>query len=128
MSESQPVRIVTLKNGLMLHFFDRTNRYFGDFHRVLVVVEGYLDSELGSLSDEQKKVLTELTASSPLYRRDLERMGVTSGRLELTVNELIDSFLDSAKNYLERPDIPGQLISKYVAGYRKRRTSMRVIR
>ena len=122
MSEPTLTRAVSLVNGLTLNFYDRTNRYFGDFHRVLVVVEGSFDVQASDLSDEIKVASNSLT-DPILYRRELERMGVTSERLEETVCELVESFLVTAKAYLERPSVPGQLIIKRLADKGKRRPS-----
>jgi len=74
------------------------------------------------LSDEIKVASNSLT-DPILYRRELERMGVTSERLEETVCELVESFLVTAKAYLERPSVPGQLIIKRLADKGKRRPS-----
>lgn len=123
MIESVPVRSVLLKNGITLHFYDRSNRYYGDFHRVLVAVEGVVGLDAVHLADEMKSAVAELP-DSLLYRRDLERMGVTSASLPAIVSALIDDFLDSTRDYLARPDIPEQLLKKRLAAKGKRRLSL----
>ena len=120
MIETPPVRTVALNNGLILRFRDNSNRYFGDFHRAHVVVEGIIDSESATLTDEQRGMLATLP-DAILYRRELERMGVTSDCLADSVSELIESFLESARDYLERPDIPEKLLSQRLSDKVRRR-------
>lgn len=122
MNDAGPVRAVSLDNGLTLYFYDRSNRYFGDFHRVLVVVEGRFDVQGSDLPEEIKAAATKLS-DSMLYRRELERMGVTSDCVEETVCDLVESFLASAKAYLEKPGVPGQLTARRLAENGKRRRS-----
>ena len=121
MTDSLPIRTITLENGLLLNFYNRSNRYFGDFHRVLIVVEGSIDLEL-FLTDEMKQRVENLPGSI-LYRRQLERMGVTSDRLEETGFELIESFFAASKSYLERPDIFEKLLKKRLLEKGRRKVS-----
>lgn len=107
MSNDSPVRSVLLDNGLKIDFYDRSNRYFGDFYRALIVVEGRIDA-LSTTSP----LAAEKTQGEVLLQRQLERMGVASARLEEVRNELIDSFLDSSRAYLARPDMPDRLIRR----------------
>lgn len=124
MIESPPVRTVLLGNGITLRFHDCSNRYYGDFHRVLIVVEGIVDLDAAFFSDEQKSAAANLE-NTVLYRQELARMGVVTEHLAATVCNLIDSFLDSVGAYLGRPDIPGQLLKKRLAEKGKRRSSLR---
>jgi hypothetical protein len=121
MIETPPLRTLLLENGISLRFYDAGNRYFGDFHRVLIVVEGVVDMGTAALSEQQRAALAALP-DPVLFRRDLERMGVTSERLRATACELIDSFLASARGYLERPDMPGRLLEKRLADKKRRRS------
>ena len=119
MIESTPVRTLSLANGLTLQFHEAGNRYFGDFHRVVIVVEGIVDVESADLSAEQKHLIGTLPDPVLLYR-ELERMGVTTEKLDDTAHELIDSFIDSARSYLERQDIPGRLLEKRLSEKKRR--------
>ena len=95
---------LTLKNGVLVSFYDQTNRYFGDFHRVCVQVivdlpEGF-DLPPG------------LSRANCRYERTLEKMGVTSDLLDAERNALIDAFLTTSKSYLEKSHFPQQLLRK----------------
>lgn len=119
MTEVTPLRTVLLDNGLRLDFYDRTNRYFGDFHRVLLLVEGRIDAQ--SAEAGSPAVLLDTV----LFQRELERMGVTSAALDVVTSELTESFLESAGKYLARPEMPEQLQRKYrEEKIRRRRSSL----
>lgn len=122
MAESLLVRTVPLKNGIILDFRDCSNRYFGDFHRVLLAVEGRVVPADNCLSDELRISVADLP-DCVLYRWKLERMGVSSEQLSGTMEAMIDSFLDSTKVYLERPGMPEQLLKKRQAEKGRRRRS-----
>ena len=121
MADSSLIRTLVLDNGLTLNFYDQSNRYFGDFHRVLIRVEGVIRS-MDDPADEVMPLPEELP-DNVVYCRELERMGVTSDRLKEVVSELIESFLQSSKPYLDRPGIPEKLIRKKLAEKPKRRIS-----
>lgn len=123
MSNSALVRTVLLDNGIRLTFHDCSNRYFGDFHRVLVVVSGTVDPDDSAPGGDLSS--TGGGNSAVLFNRELERMGVTSDRLQETVGALIDGFLASARGYLERPDMPEQLRKKSLDGKSRHRSSLR---
>lgn len=122
MAESLLVRTVPLENGIILDFRDCSNRYFGDFHRLLLAVEGRVVPADNCLSDELKMSVADLP-DCVLCRWKLERMGVSSDRLSDTMEEMIDSFIDSTKDYLERPGMPEQLLKKRQTEKNRRRRS-----
>jgi len=95
---------VVLMNGLTISFQDQTNRYFGDFHRVCIQVRIMLpkDYELPAGISREKAYL----------EKKLEKMGVASGRVEAQQALLIESFLTTSQEYLERDDFPQQLLAK----------------
>ncbi|PLX86405.1 MAG: hypothetical protein C0618_09235 [Desulfuromonas sp.] len=108
MAEEQPFRTVTLHNGLVLTFTDKSNRYFGDYHRVSICVEGTVPCALfSSLADQ-----TAQKGEVVLYRRTLERMGVSTQHIATVVDELVDAFLRVTRSYLENPDTPQRLFKK----------------
>ncbi len=100
---TDPVRREVLSNGLTLVFYDRSLRYFGDYHRVRIEVQCRLaDSD----------------ADLPLH--NLERMGVAGAAVGQVREELIGNFLQSARNYLEQPDFPARLLARAQAEGRRR--------
>lgn len=119
MNDVTPLRTVLFDNGLRLDFYDHTNRYFGDFHRVLLLVEGRIDVESVAAGSPAELLDTVL------FQRELERMGVTSAVLEVVTSELAENFLASAGKYLARPEMPEQLQRKYRdEKIRRRRSSL----
>ncbi|SHJ58408.1 hypothetical protein SAMN02745165_02720 [Malonomonas rubra DSM 5091] len=108
------VKKVTLENGIQVSFFDRSNRYFGDFHRIClqVVIELPLEFALTQGLDRDKAQL----------ERSLEKMGVPSAEVEETISGLIESFLQTATAYLGKPEFPAQMLTKLQQQKRKAAT------
>ncbi|PKN11990.1 MAG: hypothetical protein CVU69_09595 [Deltaproteobacteria bacterium HGW-Deltaproteobacteria-4] len=105
-----------LTNGLHLRYYDQTNRYFGDYHRVRIVVEIELalsnelliDQEL--LTAGKKRFGVSLTTN-----KVLERMGVPGGRVDALRAELVASYQNEVQNYLSRPEVPLRLLRAELA-------------
>lgn len=111
-----------LDNGLRLEFSDQSNRYFGDYHRVLIEVSIAFDlpeDDDGSGYWEQARTLLgpKLTLN-----RTLERMAVASADVEQVRDQLVTDFLRHAGDYLSRPEY---LRSQVDAELKKRRTGRR---
>ena len=106
----------TLANGLHLRFYDQSNRYFGDYHRVRVVVaiELALNNELLDdpelLAAGRKRFGATLTTS-----KILERMGVPGSRVESLRAELVASYQTEVQSYLSRPEVPLRLLCAELA-------------
>jgi hypothetical protein len=111
------LRSTQLPNGVQITFHDRSNRYFGDYHRVCIVVECRLGIELALFAGDAdpaaalQKART-LLGEQLLVSRTLERMGVASADLCSTRAALIDSYLQSALPYLAAPEFPVRLLKK----------------
>ena len=87
----------TLANGISLEFFDRSNRYFGDYHRVRVEVHVSVPH-----SDR----------AEPLVKvQVLERMGVAGAEVAAVRQQLCESFWSHASGYLGRADYPARLLA-----------------
>ncbi len=100
----EELQSIALENGLVIRFYDQSNRYFGDFHRVCIEVSITLPQDL--------KMSAGLSRETGCFERTLEKMGVPSADLETVRNALIDAFLTTSRAYLERPDFPEQLLRK----------------
>lgn len=74
-----------LDNGVQIHFIDATNRYYGDYHRVCIVVE------LRFASDEYAQAHKFQT---------LERMGVCGAEVESVQEQLLNSFRQGTMKYM----------------------------
>ncbi len=93
-----------LKNGLVVEFHDLSNRYFGDYHRVLIEARCRIPVSPSFISTgpELEGALADL-GGEVHYTHVLEKMGVPGDERERTRNLLIDGYLRSAVFYLESP-------------------------
>lgn len=88
--------------ALRLEFYDVSNRYYGDFHQVLIEVELLVGGQ-----------------SPPLrlrYQRPLRRMAVTTALLEDEKKRLVDQFLATTLSYLGSANYIEKLRLKLQAG------------
>lgn len=112
-ANEEPLREEHLGNGLTLRFYERTNRYFGDYHRVCIEVVTVLDlaaPALAELAPPQLAAARTRFGSILTLRRTLERMGVPGAAVAAVAGELIDAYLVEARRYQARPDYPARLL------------------
>jgi hypothetical protein len=116
-----------LTNGLHLRFYDQSNRYFGDYHRVRIVVaiELLLNNELLDdpelLAAGRKRFGASLTTS-----KVLERMGVPGARVDELRAELVASYQREVQSYLSRPEVPLRLLRAELANKPSASTILRM--
>ena len=90
-------RSETLPNGISVAFFDQSNRYFGDYHRVRV---------------EARITVPHPEQAEPLVKTQvLERMGVAGAEVAAVRQQLCDNFWCHAAGYLGRADYPARLLA-----------------
>jgi hypothetical protein len=102
-----------LANGLLLRCREAGNRYFGDYHRVVVAVEILLPLDHPALSRLETELLARARArfgTTLITHKSLERMGVATAAVADVQKELLASFLKQAHTYLARPDLPVRLL------------------
>lgn len=111
---SSSFKVHRLLNGLQLEFFDQSNRYFGDYHRVKIVIrcQVALRPEWLTAAPEPLELdqLRALLGDCVTFERSLEQMGVASAQLETVKNNLIDGFLKTTAGYLGSEGFPGRFI------------------
>lgn len=95
----------TLANGVVINFFDLSNRYFGDYHRVCV------EARISVPIPERSEALVKV--------RVLERMGVAGAEVTTVRDRLVADFLHHASGYLGRPDYPARLLAAETAPRRR---------
>jgi len=113
-----------LTNGLRLRCRDSGNRYFGDYHRVVVSVEILLPLDHPALAGLDPELLVRARSRYGAVlttHKTLERMGVSTAAVAAVQQELLTSFLKQARTYLARPDLPVRLL---VAELERQRTSV----
>jgi hypothetical protein len=124
---SPPFAEETLANGLHLRFYDQSNRYFGDYHRVRIVVEIELALDNALLDDQElltagkKRFGAALTTS-----KVLERMGVPGARVDELRAELVASYQQEVQSYLGRPEAPLRLLRAELANKPSASTILRM--
>ena len=84
-----------LTNGVQIDFVDKTNRYYGDYHRVCINVE------LRFAADDYTVAHKFQT---------LERMGVGGGDVAGVQTQLLDSFRQGTMPYMERAVFPDKFM------------------
>jgi len=117
----EPFRTIELNNGLRLELRDFSNRYFGDYHRIKIEIRCDIPLRgeffAGNDDDPQLQQARRLYGESLRFERSLERMGVPGAEVEKVRDELIENFIGSSAEYLERPE--------FVARYVQRRLQQR---
>lgn len=92
-----PLRSELLDNGVAVTFYDLSNRYFGDYHRVRV---------------EVRISVPVPPQSQPLVKvHMLDRMGVPGAEVSSVRTRMVDDFWRNAAAYLGRPDYPARLLA-----------------
>lgn len=104
---SEVLREVALNNGLLLRFTDLSRHYYGGYFQARVEATCTIDLQPGFFAD---KAMYEHAISTlgqtVLYRKDLGQMGVREEDLVETRNVLIETFLASARSYLDSAAFP----------------------
>ncbi len=101
-----------LPSGMVLKCVDRSNRYFGDYHRIYLELslEIALSPELlhACLKAEPELVIDR--SRTYVFRKHLERMGVPGALVEQTRKQMLDSFVETSGGYLSDPVFPVRFI------------------
>ena len=115
-----------LTNGLHLRFFDQSNRYFGDYHRLRIIVEIELNLGNELLTDPELLAAKKRFGASLTTNRVLERMGVSGSRVESLRGELVASYQTEVQSYLSRPEVPQRLLRAELANKPSASTILRM--
>ena len=105
-----------LPNRLKLTVEDLSNRYFGDYHRVKLLVRCPITvsaDSFGSSPDPLAAAQAAQRSIGPevLYEKSLERMGVPGAELQSIKQELLEQFIRINQPYLARDDFPARFIA-----------------
>lgn len=96
---------------MVLSFSDNSNRYFGDYHRILVDVT--IRCRFPAPAPDEDPLWAEARAAfgqELVVNRTLERMAVASAEVEPVRARLVEEFLASAASYLAHDDYPRRLV------------------
>ncbi len=108
---SEPFRTMLLENGLLISFYDLSNRYYGDFHRVLVKLSAEIPVSKLTLPTDllpAKSKLPEILR----FEKSLQKMGVKTADLEPVRLALVDDFINNTVQYLQTPIFLERLLQK----------------
>jgi hypothetical protein len=116
------LRSVRLENGLTIEFFDRSNRYFGDYHRLCVEARCRVPLRLEAFAEAadpaaELQAARAVLGSEVVFSRTLEKMGVAGEAVARSREALIESFLRGSLPYLDTP----AFAKKFIAGELVRR-------
>jgi hypothetical protein len=110
---THPIDTRILANGLTVEFFDLSNRYYGDYHRVCIEVRCRIvlpgEHSLAA-ADPEKKLAT--LGDQVVFVRSMEKMGVAGEALETVRAEMIDGFARSTFSYLGAEGFPALLMAR----------------
>lgn len=116
-----------LTNGLYLRYFDQSNRYFGDYHRLRIVVEIELNLGNELLTDPELLAAAKKRFGASLTtNKVLERMGVPGSRVDALRAELVASYQTEVQSYLSRPEVPLRLLRAELANKPSASTILRM--
>ncbi|MDF1579148.1 MAG: hypothetical protein P1P74_00030 [Desulfuromonadales bacterium] len=114
MNETPVFRTIALNGGLTLQVVDHSNRYFGDYHRIKLVISCELPLTAASIPEawrERAAEVRERLGESLHFERSMERMGVAGDAVAAVKEEMLASFLTSTGHYLARPAFVARLVA-----------------
>lgn len=120
------LRTEHLDNGLVVEFFDRSNRYFGDYHRICVEVRCRVSitedffAEAADPAGELESARA-LLGNAATFSRVLEKMGVAGAEVEAARQGLIENFIRGTLSYMGGSDFPRRFVVAEVENRRRGR-------
>lgn len=110
---SEVLREVALDNGLLLRFTDLSRHYYGGYFQARVEATCTIDLQPGYFPDQATyDQAICMLGPTVLYKKDLGQMGVRESDLAETRNVLIDTFLATARSYLDSATFPAGVARK----------------
>lgn len=105
------IRELVLPNGLTVDIFDRTHRYFGDYHHVKIEFNCTVPV-LSELFEQQSQFdeARSLVGETVLYKRLEERMGVPSADISMAQERLITNFIEHSLPYVSSDQFPRKIV------------------
>ncbi len=103
--------VIVLENGVEIHVYDVSKRYYGDFHKVKleVVCEVQIREEYFDYTGEFEAARGVL-GDRVVHRRIIEKMGIPTADLETVKDEILRNFKDHSLSYFSIATFPKKLI------------------
>ena len=106
-----PVKKLSLPNGLTILFVDHSRQYFGDFYRVKLEIICRIPILESYFTDPEEFVQARaMVGEMVVYRRMEERMGVPSLEIETALQKLVKNFIDHSVSYFKADNFPRKII------------------
>jgi len=110
---SEVLREVVLDNGLLLRFTDTSRHYYGGYFQARVEATCAIDLQPGFFPDQSAYEQAICTLGpTVLYKKDLGQMGVREADLAEIRDVLIETFLTTARSYLDSAAFPAGVVRK----------------
>ena len=105
------IREITLPNGLSIHFFDCTRRYFGDFFLVKIEIICNVTILHEHFGDRDSfEGARSLLGEEISFKRTVEQMGVPSPKIEQALSGSITHFMEHSLPYMSSPEFPRKMV------------------
>ncbi|MCW8860675.1 MAG: hypothetical protein OQK50_03110 [Deltaproteobacteria bacterium] len=104
-------KTLTLADGIEVKFYDQSNRYFGDFHKIRILVIAKIPIDKKALQ-EDLKLLLDSSTDVLIYETTLVRMAVPSDQLNKVRESLALDFLDNSSRYLSKKSFVERFLRK----------------
>jgi hypothetical protein len=105
------VREIPLPNGLVVRFADATRRYFGDYHQVRLEISCEVPVTLELFEDQATfDKARRVLGTSACYKKHVEHQGVPTLKVEETVQQVIQHFIDHSLGYFSSENFPRRLV------------------
>lgn len=113
-----------LTNGITVEFFDRSNRYFGDYHRICIDVACSLPlcPEFFAAANDPEAEWQRarvVLGEEVVFKKTLEKMGVPGAEVDDTRQRLMEEFSRTTFPYLQSPEFPTRFVAAELAKTRK---------
>ncbi len=102
-----------LANGLTVRFLDKTQRYFGDYHHVLLEV--VCDVPVPASAEAES-----LAGRSLQFRSNIRRFGVPTADVSAVIENLVSNFTSTTLSYMSSPSFPSRYLRSQMSDLPRR--------
>jgi hypothetical protein len=105
-----------LANNLEIEIADQSRNYFGDYHRIKLVISITVPLlSVAGLSPIEIEDATRVFGSTVSYHKTLEKMGVGSDDVPRVKQEMLANFSENSVPYLQSHRFPVQFVRSSLA-------------
>lgn len=123
---AQPIKEISLLNGLTVAFFNHTRQYFGDFHLVKMEIKCKIPVLSRYFEDQEAWAeARSLLGEEIVYRRMEEQMGVPSIEIRAVLDRLMANFLENSLPYFSSAPFPEKMVLAEINKIKKKKVRTR---